>query len=109
MREFYKGSGARGPAHFPRCSLYWATATVGLIRRRDSFQQLHDEEAAEFSFLNNHITHITGRVKMELWLCTNVRVVFYISCNVVLRTGFCFSIFVNVSDGLGSFLFTSGC
>ncbi len=34
-----------GPAHFPRCSLYWATAAVGLISLLDAFQRLHDEEA----------------------------------------------------------------
>ncbi len=47
MRECYKALGARGPAHFSCCSLYWATAAVGLISQLDSFQRLHDEEAGD--------------------------------------------------------------
>lgn len=54
MREFYKGlewgvggGGAYRTAHFPRRSLHWATAAVGLITQPDCFQRLHDEEAGD--------------------------------------------------------------
>lgn len=53
MREFYKALGVCSPAHFPRCSLHWAAAAVGLIRQSESFQRLHDGEAGDTDSWDN--------------------------------------------------------
>lgn len=91
MSEFYKAGGggvggpggACSPAH---CSLYWATAAVGLITQLDSFQRLHDEEADDsdsWHFTNTLTVLCDSPMRIYNDFHSFVCIISIISCNVL--------------------------
>lgn len=93
MREFYKALWVCSPAHFPRCSLYWATSSCGID---NSFQRLHVEGSWWQRLMGGRnlldiplsMLYHQHSAKCSLWYFTVDTfypqvLLLYISCNII--------------------------